>query len=223
MPHGAAGVLSPLFQRVGLTLRPPVTEEASLADGGFRSEQVWDGFPRLPSRWLVTTKGLAEGQSTAQLGDLLSAGSHPGACPGAKDGIRASGPGEGGVTCASGSPLLAMGTLSSPVQLLCRTHLWKKQGQVSQVSQSGPGSLTPQTDFIWGPHCVSACGLAWAPQRRSLNSESWRQVIGMLGPFPPRKPLTPSARSQELCTAWAGLCPLVTWPFAARFPHVSVL
>lgn len=96
MPHGAAGVLSPLFQRVGLTLRPPVTEEASLADGGFRSEQVWDGFPRLPSRWLVTTKGLAEGQSTAQLGDLLSAGSHPGACPGAKDGIRASGPGEGG-------------------------------------------------------------------------------------------------------------------------------
>lgn len=74
MPHGAAGVLSPLFQRVGLTLRPPVTEEASLADGGFRSEQVWDGFPRLPSRWLVTTKGLAEGRAPLSLGTCFQLG-----------------------------------------------------------------------------------------------------------------------------------------------------
>lgn len=46
----------------------------SLINGrGFRSEQVWTGFLRLPPHGLVTTKDLAEGRSTAQPGDMVSA------------------------------------------------------------------------------------------------------------------------------------------------------
>ena len=46
----------------------------SLINGwGFRSEQVWEGFLRLPPHGLATTKDLAEGKSTAQPGDMVSA------------------------------------------------------------------------------------------------------------------------------------------------------
>ena len=46
----------------------------SLINGwGFRSEQVWEGFLRLPPSGLVTTKDLAEGKSATQPGDVVSA------------------------------------------------------------------------------------------------------------------------------------------------------
>ena len=46
----------------------------SLINGwGFRSEQVWEGFLRLPPYGLVTTKDLAEGNSATQPGDVVSA------------------------------------------------------------------------------------------------------------------------------------------------------
>lgn len=88
---GAAGVLSPLPQGCGCDLRPPFSEEDSLANGwGFRYEQVWEGFLGLPPQQLVTTEDLADGPKFCSAWGRAFSGAHMGS-PGTKVGSRASG------------------------------------------------------------------------------------------------------------------------------------